>query len=110
MTASPVASSLGSNAWLSSPGTASPQTSLCKRPVWNGWRKFLISTESQTQFNETSAPPPTPDLFPTTLGRLICMATRGATRVDDDDDDDDDDDNDAAAGDDDDDSALLFSE
>ena len=51
---------------------------------------------------------PTPDLFPTTPGRLICMATRGATRVDNDDDDDDDDDNDAAA--DDDDSALLFSE
>ena len=72
-----------------------------------------ISTESKTQFSEpsealaqTNCSANTPDLFPTTLGRLICMATRGATRVDDDDDDDDD--NDAAA--DDDDSALLFSE
>ena len=73
-----------------------------------------ISTESKTQFSEPSAAlaqescsAPTPDLFPTTPGRLIFMATRGATRVDDDDDDDDD--NDAAAADDDD-SALLFSE
>ena len=56
-----------------------------------------ISTESKTQFSEPSAAlaqksgsAPTPELFPTTPGRLICMATRGATRVDDDDDDDDD--------------------
>ena len=56
-------------------------------------------------------PPPTPDLFPTTPGRLIFMATRGATRVDDnddvDDDDGDDDDNDVAVVDYDDDSALC---
>ena len=71
-----------------------------------------ISTESKTQFSEPSTAlaqqivfVPTPDLFPTTPGRLIFVATRGATRVDDDDDDDDD--NDAAA---DDESALLFSE
>ena len=51
--------------------------------------------------------PPTPDLFPTTPGPLLGMATRGATRVDDDDDDDDDDNDVAAAGNDD--SALLFS-
>ena len=70
-----------------------------------------ISTDSMTQFSEPSealaqksCSANTPDLFPTTLGRLICMATRGATRVDDDDDDDDN----AAA--DDDGSALLFSE
>ena len=50
----------------------------------------------------------TPDLFPTTLGRLGFMATRGATLVDDDDYDNDDD-NDAAAAADDDDSADLFS-
>ena len=53
---------------------------------------------------------PTPDLFPTTPGPLLCMGTRGATRVDDDDDDDDDDTDVAAADDDEDDSALLFSE
>ena len=71
-----------------------------------------ISTESKTQFSEPSealaqksCSANTPDLFPTTLGRLVFMATRGATRVDDDDDDDD---NDVAAGDDD--SSLLFSE
>ena len=74
-----------------------------------------ISTESNTQFSEPSAAlaptscfAPTPDLFPTTPGRSIFMATRGATRVDDDDDDDDD--IDAAVDDYDDDSALLFSE
>ena len=73
-----------------------------------------ISTESNTQFSEPSealaqknCSANTPDLFPTTLGRLICTATRLATRVDDGDDDDD---NDAAADDDDDDSALSFSE
>ena len=72
-----------------------------------------ISTESKTQFSEPSealaqksCSANTPDLFPTTLGRLVFMATRGATRVDDDDDDDD---NDVAAAEDDD-SALLFSE
>ena len=63
--------------------------------------------KSKTQFSGPSAAlarkscsAPTPDLFPTTPGHLICMATRGATRVDDDDDDDgdyDDDDNDVAA-------------
>ena len=77
----------------------------------------LISTESKTQFSEPNATlaqqekkscsAPTPDIFPTTPGPLIFVATRGATRVDDDDDEDDD--NDAAA-DADDDSALLFSE
>ena len=58
---------------------------------------------------KTSCSAPTPDLFPTTPDRLICMATRGATRVDDDDDDDD---NEVVVvvDDDDDDSALLFSE
>ena len=53
------------------------------------------------------AVPPTPQTYSPTLGRLICMATREARRVDDDDDDDDDNDA-AAAGDDD--SAFLFSE
>ena len=116
MIASPVVSSMGSNTLLSSPGTASPHTSLCKRQVWNGWRTFLISTESYTQFSEPSpalaqtksGSTPTPDIFPTTPGPLIFMATRGATRVDDDDDDDDAEVNDAAAGDDD--LALVFSE
>ena len=62
----------------------------------------FISTESNTQFSEPSkslarkksCSAPTPDLFPTSPGPLIFMATREATRVDDDDDDDDD--NDAA--------------
>ena len=66
----------------------------------------LISTGSTTQLSEPSAAL-AHDLFPTTPGPLICIATRGATRVDDDDDDDDDDNDAAAAGDDD--SALLFS-
>ena len=70
-----------------------------------------IHRKSNTQLSEPSAAltqescsAPTPDLFPTTPGRFICMATGGATRVDDDDDDDD---KDAAAADDDDDSAFC---
>ena len=77
----------------------------------------FISAESNTQCSEPSTalaqtkavPPPTPDLFPTTPGPLIFMATIWATRVDDDDDDNDGD-NDVAAAADDDDSALVFSE
>ena len=64
-----------------------------------------------------AVPSPPHDLLPTTPGPLICMATRGATRVDDDDDDNDDDDDDdnAVVVDDDDvvdvddDSAFVFS-
>ena len=59
----------------------------------------FISTEINTQFSEPNTAlaqtkklfRPNPDLFPTTPGPLIFVATRGATRVDDDDDDDDDD-------------------
>ena len=79
MIASSVDSSMGSNTWLSSPGTAFA-TNLIVQETGLEW---LEATESYTQLSEPSAAlaqksfsAPAPDLFPTTPGPLLFMATK----------------------------------